>query len=175
MFQKIINNKELSMFLILLAILFILTIIFRLDIIWGIQSTITFFAVIVALGTAILSVLHNKQILKQSEINLNIQLRHKVRNEALIELYNILNDDTGDFYDIQIIMKSPKSFYLPNNTQNLINKIFSDLAKIGPGKDHLCTSEGGLEPEKNFDYDKWQHTLKISKEDLLQNVINNLK
>jgi len=119
MHQKIINNKEIILFLIILAILSILIIIFRLDIIWGIQNIITLFAVLVALGTSILTLLNNKKIdTKQrktqeliktefeesiNKINPLLEEIEKTDNEIdqmVYELYG-LNDD-----EIEIVEKS---------------------------------------------------------------------
>ncbi|WP_048189852.1 hypothetical protein [Methanobacterium sp. SMA-27] len=176
MIQRIINNKEIIIFLIILGIYSILAIIFRLDTFWSIQSIITIFAVFVALGTSILTLLNNKKILRQSEINLNTQLLHEDKKEALKELLGILNDNTNGISEIELFINSPNSLYLPTNTRYLAHSVISELNdyfKNAP-MNHPSPTKEELESEKKFNLDTWHSMIDSSEDKLRENVIDNL-
>ena len=176
MIQKEINYKEISVFLMILAIYAILAIIFRLDTIWGIQSVITLFAVFVALGTSILTLLYNKEILRQSEINLNTQLLHEDRKKSLQSLLNILDDKTMSISEIESFINSPDSLYLPTNTHHFVSIILNELSnyyKNAPMNHPLPTKEE-LESEKKFNLNTWHNKIDSRENKLRENVIDNL-
>lgn len=162
MVQRILNNKGIIVFLIILGIYSILAIIFRLDLILGIQSIITLFAVLVALGASILSLLYNNKILRQSEINLNTQLLHEDKKKALQELLNQLKSYNNIFDISDFIKSSPNSIYLPDNTQNLIEIVLRE-----------CKEE--LESDDNrFNTYEYQRIMGIYRQKLKDNIIDNL-
>lgn len=151
--EQIKGYKEVYIFLFILIIWLICIIIFRLDLILNLQNLITISAVIVALVTAILTLIYNKRFLKQSQINLQIQLLHEDRKKALFKILTIVDDESSDFFEIETFIKSPESIYLPDNTQILINNAVKKVNDAFPF----------IEDE-----------IKTAREIIKENVINNI-
>ncbi len=158
--QKIIDNKEIILFLIILLVIAFLIIIFRLDIILGIQNTITLFAVLVALGASILSLLYNNKILRQSERNLNTQLLHEDKKKALLDLLEKLNTN-NNIFDITYFLESTDSLYLPNNTRNFIILVLKELSE----------ELGSPGVHSTYDY---QRIMGIYRKKLKDDIVDNL-
>lgn len=158
--QKIIDNKEIILFLIILLVIAFLIIIFRLDIILGIQNTITLFAVLVALGASILSLLYNNKILRQSERNLNTQLLHEDKKKALLDLLEKLNTN-NNIFDITYFLESTDSLYLPNNTRNFIILVLKELSE----------ELGSPGVHSTYDY---QRIMGIYRKKLKDHIVDNL-
>lgn len=141
------------------TIIFILFLIFVLSLILyyqiydtlGIPSTITLFAVFVALGTGILTSFYNKNVLKQakelnekalnhaknlnekallqSEKNLRIQLLFEESRKSLYYLKKSIESDF-DIEKLKIFMDSSKAIYLPSNTKIVIKRSIKEIEEF---------------------------------------------
>lgn len=112
MIDIISKQKETIIFILFIIIIVFIVIYFKIYNVIGVQSTITLFAVFVALGTGILTSFYNKNILKQakdlnektldharelnekallqSEKNLRIQLLYEESRKSLFNLKKLL-------------------------------------------------------------------------------------
>jgi len=152
-YQEIISKyQEINIFILFLAIILILAINFKIYDILGVQSTITLFAVFVALGTGILTFFYNKKVLNQakdlndkaldhaqelnektllqSEKNLRIQLLFEESRKSLFYLKKLIEESGFNSKNLNEFIRSSNAIYLPSNTKNIIEKLIREREKI---------------------------------------------
>lgn len=150
MIDIISKHKETIIFISFITIMAFIVIYFKIYDVIGVQSTITLFAVFVALGTGILTSFYNKNVLKQakdlnektldharelnekallqSEKNLRIQLLFEESRKSLFELKK-LSESRFNIKKLKEFMESSDAIYLPTNTRKLIENIVHDMDK----------------------------------------------
>lgn len=154
------SDKGSIVFIIILTILLGYVAHYKIYEQWGLNSTITMFAVIVAMGTGLISQLHNrdslktaretletskelnKKTLEQTEKNLQLQLMYNDQKKALLTLHKILQSK-NDIKNAKEYLNSPESFFLPSETRNLVIKLIAevDLMKANAPGNSPMTSE----------------------------------
>lgn len=142
------SDKGSIIFIIILAILLVYVAYYRIYDQLGLNSTITMFAVIVAMGTGLISQLHNRDSLKtakesletskelnrktleQTEKNLRLQLIYNDRKKALLTLFYILRSKKNPVKEIKEYLNSSESFFLPKEIRAITTEFINNIDKM---------------------------------------------
>ena len=142
------SDKGSIIFIIILAILLAYVAYYRIYDQLGLNSTITMFAVIVAMGTGLISQLHNRDSLKtakesletskelnrktleQTEKNLRLQLIYNDRKKALLTLFYILRSKKNPIKEIKEYLNSSESFFLPKEIRAITTEFINNIDKM---------------------------------------------